>query len=199
MAEDIASITLYDSTPPVIGIFVDEISLQIGQTFRFEANVTDAESNDLLFSWDFDDSVDSDADGDPRNDADSYGDSVLWSYEKSGPQSVVCHIENDAGLVSEFEILVNVMSGFEDEGDYDLMTMGMIGLAALIGLLLIAMLSWRIISNRRLATLVAQQEETEEPTTTALTAAAPKAMRGGGGGTGAPVRESSPRSIGADP
>lgn len=196
VAEDTASITLYDSTSPVIGIFVDEISLQIGQTFRFEANVTDAESNDLLFFWDFDGSVDSDEDGDPRNDADSYGNSVLWSYENSGPQSVVCHIENDAGLVSEFEILVNVMSGSEGDGGYDLMTMGMIGLAALIGLVLIVMLSWRIISNRRLAALVAQQEETEEAPTAAPSTDEQKAMWGGGGGTGVSAPESTPQIFG---
>ena len=155
-----------------------------------------AESNDLLFSWDFDSSVDSDEDGDPRNDADSYGDSVLGSYEKSGPQLVVCHIENDAELVSEFEVLVNVMSGSESDGGYDLMTMGAFGLAALICLVLIAMLSWRIISNRRLAALVAQQEETEEAPTAAPSADEQKAMWGGGSGEGVSVPESTPQIFG---
>ena len=179
MAEDTATISLYDSTPPVIGIFQSEVSLQIGQTFRFEADVTDAESSNLLFTWDFDVSVDLDSDGDARNDADAHGDSVLWSYDQSGAQWVVCHVENDAGLVSEFEILVNVLSGSEGGGAFDLMTMGMIGLAAVVALAVV-MISWRVVSNRRLAALIAEQEEPEEARAAAPSADEQKAMWGGG-------------------
>ena len=85
VSEDTATVSLYDSTPPSIGDNPTEISLQIGQTFRFEANASDSESPDLMFTWDLDDSVDSDLDGDSRNDADKFGDSVLWSYDVSGP------------------------------------------------------------------------------------------------------------------
>ena len=179
VAEDTATISLYDSTPPVIGIFQSEVSLQIGQTFRFEADVTDAESSNLLFTWDFDVSVDLDSDGDARNDADAHGDSVLWSYDQSGAQWVVCHVENDAGLVSEFEILVNVLSGSEGGGAFDLMTMGMIGLAAVVALAVV-MISWRVVSNRRLAALIAEQEEPEEARAAAPSADEQKAMWGGG-------------------
>ena len=138
VSEDTATISLYDSTPPVIGTHQEEVNLQIGQTFRFEANVSDSESNNLLFSWDFNSNVDSDSDGDPRNDNDGFGDSVLWSYDASGPMIVVCQIENDAGLVSEFEVLVNVLSGNEDDG-LDLMQLGLMAAAAFIVVILIAL------------------------------------------------------------
>jgi len=178
VSEDTATIDLYDSTLPVIGTHQEEVNLQIGQTFRFEANVSDAESNNLLFSWDFDGNVDSNSDGDPRNDGDGFGDSVLWSYDASGPMTVVCQIENDAGLVSEFEVLVNVLSG--NEGDeLDLMQLGLMAAGLLIVVILIALLTWRFMSNRRLAAMIAKDDESEQPVSVAPSVDEQKAMWGG--------------------
>jgi len=178
VSEDSATINLYDSTPPVIGIYQEEVTLLIGQTFRFEANVSDGESNNLLFSWDFDDSTDSDSDGDPRNDDDGFGDSVLWSYDASGPVTVVCQVENDAGLVAEFEVLVNVLSG--NEGDEsDLMQLGIMAAGALIVVILIALVAWRVMSNRRLAAMIAEENQSEQPASAPPSAEEQKAMWGG--------------------
>jgi len=177
-AEDTAAITLYDSTPPVIGIHQEEVTLQIGQTFRFEANVSDAESNNLLFSWDFDDNFDSDSDGDPRNDDDGFGDSVLWSYNASGPTTVVCQIENDAGLVTEFEVLVNVLSGSEGDG-MDLMQLGLMAAGVLVVVIIIGLLVWRFMSNRRLATIIAEDEQPDQAASAVPSIDEQKAMWGG--------------------
>ena len=178
-SEDSATISLYDSTPPLIGTHQEEVTLQVGQTFRFEANVSDAESNNLLFSWDFQGDVDSDSDGDPRNDGDGFGDSVLWSFDTSGPVTVVCQIENDAGLVSEFEVLVNVLSGAEGD-ELDLMQLGLMAAGSLVVLVLLVMLVWRFMSNRRLAAMIAEDDE-DEPVATPPSAEEQKAMWGGGG------------------
>ncbi len=177
-AEDTATITLYDSTPPVIGIHQEEVTLQIGQTFSFEANVSDAESNNLLFSWDFDDSFDSDSDGDPRNDDDGFGDSVLWSYNASGPMTVVCQIENDAGLVAEFEVLVNVLSGSEGDG-MDLMQLGLMAAGVLVVVIMIGLLIWRFMSNRRLATMIAEDDQPDQAASAVPSIDEQKAMWGG--------------------
>ena len=177
-AEDTATITLYDSTPPVIGIHQEEVTLQVGQTFRFEANVSDAESNNLLFSWDFDDSTDSNSDGDPRNDDDGFGDSVLWSYNASGPMTVVCQIENDAGLVTEFEVLVNVLSGSEGDG-MDLMQLGLMAAGALVVVIIIGLLVWRFMSNRRLATIIAEDDQPDQAASAVPSIEEQKAMWGG--------------------
>ena len=177
-SEDSATISLYDSTPPVIGTHQEELELQVGQTFRFEANVSDAESNNLLFSWDFQGDVDSNSDGDPRNDGDGFGDSVLWSFETSGPVTVVCQIENDAGLVSEFEVLVNVFSGTEGD-ELDLMQLGLMAAGALVVTILLVMLVWRFMSNRRLAAMIAEEDE-DEPVAAPPSAEEQKAMWGGG-------------------
>ncbi len=177
-AEDTATITLYDSTPPVIGIHQEEVTLQVGQTFRFEANVSDAESNNLLFSWDFDDSADSNSDGDPRNDDDGFGDSVLWSYNASGPMTVVCQIENDAGLVTEFEVLVNVLSGSEEDG-MDLMQLGLMAAGALVVVIIIGLLVWRFMSNRRLATIIAEDDQPDQAASAVPSIEEQKAMWGG--------------------
>ena len=178
VSEDTATISLYDSTPPAIGENPSEITLQIGQTFRFEANASDAESPDLMFSWDLDDSVDTDMDGDVRNDADKFGDSILWSYDVSGPTTVVCRIENEAGLVSEFEILVNVLSDSETD-DSDLTRLLIMAGGGLVTLIIIGLLVWRAMSNRRLAAMLSEEEE-EEPVAAPPSADEQKAMWGGG-------------------
>ena len=157
-----------------------EITLQIDQTFRFEANASDLESPDLMYTWDLDDSVDSDSDGDSRNDADKFGDSVLWSYDTSGPTTVVCRIENDAGLVSEFEILVNVLSGSESD-DSDLTRLLIIAGAGLLALILVALVSWRILSNRRMAAMLADQDSDEEDSATAPPSVEEQKVMWGGG------------------
>ena len=178
VSEDTATISLYDSTPPAIGENPSEITLQIGQTFRFEANASDSESPDLMFSWDLDDSVDTDMDGDVRNDADKFGDSILWSYDVSGPTTVVCRIENEAGLVSEFEILVNVLSDSETD-DSDLTRLLIMAGGGLVTLIIIGLLVWRAMSNRRLAAMLSEEEE-EEPVAAPPSADEQKAMWGGG-------------------
>ena len=177
VSEDSATISLYDSTPPIVGTHQEEVTLQIGQTFRFEANVSDAESNDLLFTWDFDDSIDTDSDGNPRNDGDGFGDSVLWSYDDSGPKTVVCLVKNDAGLISEFEVLVNVLSGTEGDG-FDLMQLGLMAAGALVLIVLLVLLVWRFMSNRRLAAMVAE-EDGEEDVVAPPSVEQQKAMWGG--------------------
>ena len=179
VSEDTATVSLYDSTPPSIGDNPTEISLQIGQTFRFEANASDSESPDLMFTWDLDDSVDSDLDGDSRNDADKFGDSVLWSYDVSGPTTVVCRIENDAGLVSEFEILVNVLSGSESD-DSDLTRLLIMAGGGLVILILVVIVAWRIMSNRRLAAMLSEQEEEETDVVAPPSVDEQKQMWGGG-------------------
>ena len=179
VSEDTATVSLYDSTPPSIGDNPTEISLEIGETFRFEANASDTESPNLMYSWDLDDSVDSDLDGDSRNDADKFGDSVLWSYDASGPTTVVCRIENEAGLISEFEILVNVMSDAETDNS-DLTRLLIMAAGGLVTLVVVAVLAWRVMSNRRLANMLAEQEE-EEPVAPP-SVEDQKAMWGGGYG-----------------
>jgi len=195
MSEDTATISLYDSTPPSIGDNPTEITLQIGQTFRFEANASDSESSNLMYTWDLDDSADSDSDGDSRNDADKFGDSVLWSYETSGPTTVVCRIENEAGLVSEFEILVNVLSGSESD-DSDLTSLLIMSGVGLLALILVALFSWRILSNRRMAAMLAEQEsEEEDPATAPPSVDEQKAMWGSGsGGQSQPMIQQQPQT-----
>ena len=197
VSEDTATISLYDSTPPSLGDNPTEITLQIGQTFRFEANASDAESPDnlLMFTWDLDDSVDSDSDGDSRNDVDRSGPSVLWSYDTSGPTTVVCRIENEAGLVSEFEILVNVLSGIESD-ESDLTSMLIMAGGGLLVLIVIVIVAWRIMSNRRMAAMLVEQEAEEETSTAAPPSVdEQKAMWGGGyGGVNQPESQQQPQT-----
>jgi len=132
----------------------------------------------LVFSWDLDGNVDSNSDGDPRNDDDGFGESVVWSYNVSGPTTVVCQIMNDAGLVAEFEVLVNVLSG--NEGDsMDLMQLGLMVAGALVVVIMISLLVWRFMSNRRLATMIAEDDQPEQDVSAIPSVEEQKAMWGG--------------------
>ena len=103
---------------------------------------------------------------------------MLWSYNASGPMTVVCQIENDAGLVTEFEVLVNVLSGSEEDG-MDLMQLGLMAAGALVVVIIIGLLVWRFMSNRRLATIIAEDDQPDQAASAVPSIEEQKAMWGG--------------------
>ena len=112
-SEDTAVISLYDSTPPVSEEYDEESSTVVGETTRLSIGFSDPESTNLYFSWDFDAMTDSDGDGDTNNDEDASGPVVLHAFEEIGVYRVICRVQNEAGLVSESEILLTVTDGTE--------------------------------------------------------------------------------------
>ena len=161
IAEDTASIQVFDSSPPVEGDYDDSQSSVVGEMITLEVPFEDDESVNIYYSWDFDALVDSDGDGDEDNDEDAVGPSVSHVFDSSGVYRVICRAQNDEGLVSEAEILVSVTltSGDDELG----MTEILMAVAAVILLAIISFVLYlRIASNRRMSALLAEEEKSDD-------------------------------------
>ena len=130
IAEDTASIQVFDSSPPIEGDYDDSQNSVVGEMITLEVPFEDDESENIYYSWDFDALLDSDGDGDEDNDEDAVGRTVSHVFDNSGVYRVICRAQNDEGLVSEAEILVSVTltSGDDEFG----MTEILMAVAALI-------------------------------------------------------------------
>ncbi|MED5274240.1 MAG: PKD domain-containing protein [Candidatus Thermoplasmatota archaeon] len=185
-SEDTAIVSLYDSTPPVSDEYEEEISTVIGETTRLSIAFSDPESTNLYYSWDFDAMTDSDGDGDADNDEDASGPVVLHAFEEIGVYRVICRVQNEAGLISEAEILLTVTDGTEGTS-LTFTEMLMIAGAALLTLVILSLILMRISTNRRMAAMMAEEEsEVEEEAPREMSAEEQKAMWSTGGSNIAP-------------
>ena len=185
-SEDTAVISLYDSTPPVSEEYDEESSTVVGETTRLSIGFSDPESTNLYFSWDFDAMTDSDGDGDTNNDEDASGPVVLHAFEEIGVYRVICRVQNEAGLVSESEILLTVTDGTEGNS-LSSTEMLMIAGAAILFIVILSLVLMRISTNRRMAAMMAEEEpKTEEEAPREMTAEEQKAMWSTGGSNIAP-------------
>ena len=194
-SEDTASIQLFDSTPPVPGIFDNTLRSVQGQSTTLAVPFEDQESESLYYSWDFNAQIDTDGDGTVDNDEDAVGPTVQHTFSESGVYRVICRVQNDEGLVSDVEILVTVTdaeSANEIGLDDFLMALG-----AILLLLVFSFMAYlRIASNRRMAALLAESEtEAEEDLAASREPSAEeqKAMWGGSSGT---LSNTQPMAIG---
>jgi len=185
-SEDTAIVSLYDSTPPVSDEYEEETSTVIGETTRLSIAFSDPESTNLYYSWDFDAMTDSDGDGDADNDEDASGPVVLHAFEEIGVYRVICRVQNEAGLISEAEILLTVTDGTEGTS-LTFTEMLMIAGAALLTLVILSLILMRISTNRRMAAMMAEEEsEVEEEAPREMSAEEQKAMWSTGGSNIAP-------------
>ena len=185
-SEDTAIVSLYDSTPPVSDEYEEETSTVIGETTRLSIVFSDPESTNLYYSWDFDAMADSDGDGDADNDEDASGPVVLHAFEEIGVYRVICRVQNEAGLISEAEILLTVTDGTEGNS-LTFTEMLMIAGAALLTLVILSLILMRISTNRRMAAMMAEEEsEVEEEAPREMSAEEQKAMWSTGGSNIAP-------------
>ena len=152
ISEDDAPLDLYDSTPPVVSqTQVTTLKLIAGQSHDFSVNVTDEESGKLIYAWDFDE------DG----ISDGTGASIIHSFGTKGSTWVRCIITNDAGLEAQVDIQIQVISEGDETSSMGIamivgITVGVIGLLALIGFTI-----WRTLENRRISVLLATAEAEE--------------------------------------
>ena len=149
---DNAPLDLYDSTPPVISqTQVTTLKLIAGQSHDFSVNVSDEESGKLIYAWDFDE------DG----ISDGTGSTIIHSFDTKGSAWVRCIITNDAGLETQVDIQIQVISEGGETSSMSVVmivgiTTGAIGLLALIGFTI-----WRTLENRRISVLLAAAEAEE--------------------------------------
>ena len=83
-----ATVVVYDSTVPILETSaITEIKeVYRGEDIEFKANAVDMwdEQSALRFTWDLDLNKDTNGDGDPLNDADYTGKTLVTSFDKNG-------------------------------------------------------------------------------------------------------------------
>ena len=111
---------------------------------------------------------------------------VLHAFEEIGVYRVICRVQNEAGLVSESEILLTVTDGTEGNS-LSSTEMLMIAGAAILFIVILSLVLMRISTNRRMAAMMAEEEpKTEEEAPREMTAEEQKAMWSTGGSNIAP-------------
>ena len=183
VTDDVANINLYDPTPPVIGSgFVSELQVVVNQPYPFSVEVSDPESTNLIYKWDFDRDFDSDNDGISSNDVEGIGPEVNRPFSSPGIYWVVCTIENDEGLTTEAEILVTVISADSGSDGIDWLNIIVILAVLIIAMAIIGLVTLRVLENRKIAAMLAEQEEKEvEENVAPPSVEEQKAMWGGAG------------------
>ena len=114
--EDDISTTIVVNGAPVLTLTIPEQVKSGDSAFLDASKSFDPEGNDLTFSWDLDWSVDSDKDGDNRNDADAITPTVLLPTNNSGTKRGSVTVSDGDGATDylSFEIEISTRT-FEVE------------------------------------------------------------------------------------
>lgn len=89
--------------------FKDMLSYDPDDDLDGNCIIDTGETDNLIYGWDFDSSVDSDLDGDPGNDQNAVGKSVRYSFSEGGWYAVTLTVEDSYGAVDSAtrELFVN--------------------------------------------------------------------------------------------
>jgi len=100
-SEDSIIINLVDITPPLIELNNQNLVLKVGEQFQFQGKAEDSESKiPLIHSWIFNQGT--------SNEQRLDGATVIYAFDQVGTQYVIYSAQNEAGLTSQQEILVQV-------------------------------------------------------------------------------------------
>ncbi len=161
------TITVSDITAPIVGM-IDGPSddVMVGEPNTWSVSANDPESTSLEWSWDFNNQVNSDSNGSNNDDDEANGESVDWTFSKSGTYWITVTVTNDAGLSSTEELLVVVESKASSKsGSSDVVTYGIFGIIAVLlivaGIFLVRRQREATLHREMLAQEVARREQEE--------------------------------------
>jgi|SaaInlStandDraft_1057018.scaffolds.fasta_scaffold04547_4 hypothetical protein len=153
-SSDTVKVILSDITPPVFRNYQNSISQNVGIPINFQIIADDFESSEIQYTWIFNQGT--------ENKIQFSGMSVTYDFKSLGAQRVVCIAENEAGLSSEAEIIVNIL---ELEIEDDSLDTTFIILIIILFLLIAIFVSFKLIQRKvkiRVEELSNQEEETIE-------------------------------------
>ena len=110
-SNDVVKVILSDITPPVFREYSNSISEDVGVPISFQVTADDSESSGITYTWIFNQGSD--------DQVQFSGMLVTYDFKITGAQRVICIAENDAGLSSEAEIIVNILQPTKEEEDLD--------------------------------------------------------------------------------
>lgn len=148
------TVIFIDVSAPVISPYENQIEVEDGDPTILQIFAQDNQSEGLDYTWTFEQGT--------ENEIQFSGPQVIYEFDSEGPTSVVCRVQNDAGLSSYAEILVIVTKSDESSG----LTWQIIAALSVIVLILIAVASlfyYNNAVNRRMSELSDDEEEEESP------------------------------------
>ena len=148
------TVIFMDVTAPVISPYEAQIEVESGDPTILQVFAQDNQSEGLDYTWTFEQGT--------ENEIQFSGPQVIYEFDSEGPTSVVCRVQNDAGLSSYAEILVIVTKSDESSG----LTWQIIAALSVIALIVIAVASlfyYNNAVNRRMSELSEAEEEDESP------------------------------------
>ena len=148
------TVLFIDVSPPVISPYENQIEAESGDPTILQIFAQDNQSEGLDYTWTFEQGT--------ENEIQFSGPQVIYEFDSVGPTSVVCRIQNDAGLSSYAEILVIVTKNDESS----VLTWQIIAALSVIVLIIIAvalLLYYNNAVNKRMSELSDFEEEEESP------------------------------------
>ena len=148
------TVIFMDVSAPVISPYEAQIEVESGDPTILQVFAQDNQSEGLDYTWTFEQGT--------ENEIQFSGPQVIYEFDSEGPTSVVCRVQNDAGLSSYAEILVIVTKRDESSG----LTWQIIAALSVIALMVIAVASlfyYNNAVNRRMSELSEAEEEDESP------------------------------------
>ena len=143
-----------DVSAPVISPYEVQIEVESGDPTILQVFAQDNQSEGLDYTWTFEQGT--------ENEIQFSGPQVIYEFDSEGPTTVVCRVQNDAGLSSYAEILVIVTKSDESSG----LTWQIIAALSVVALITIAVASlfyYNNAVNRRMSELSEDKEEDESP------------------------------------
>ena len=160
------TVTVSDATPPSVGSIIGPDELQVGDEGVWNVSASDDESNSLQLSWDFNNQINSDNNGSANDDNEANGESVEWTFSKSGTYWITVTVTNEAGLSSTEEMVVVVESKPSSKsGTSDVVTYGIFGIIAIlivVAILFIIRRRREHITHQEMLSVEAARREQEE-------------------------------------
>ncbi len=148
------TVIFIDVSAPVISPYDNQIEVEDGDPTILQIFAQDNQSEGLDYTWTFEQGT--------ENEIQFSGPQVIYEFDSEGPTSVICRVQNDAGLSSYAEILVIVTKSDGSSG----LTWQIIAALSVIVLILIAVASLFYYNNavsRRMSELSDDEEEDESP------------------------------------
>ena len=154
-SSDEVKATFMDVTPPLITNFQSEMEVMEGDLVLFQMNALDNESDRIEFSWIFNQ-------GTPEQ-IEKSGPQIFHEFNTTGPRYVVCIVENEAGLQTTAEILVDVSGTQGNSDDLKLLFFFVMVIVMLLSISAVAYWRYNIAVGMRISE-ISKESQTSQST-----------------------------------
>ena len=138
----------------MISPYDGQIEVEGGDPTILQIFAQDNQSEGLDYTWIFEQGT--------ENEIQFSGPQVIYEFDSEGPTSVVCRVQNDAGLSSYAEILVIVTKSDESSG-LTWQISAALYVVVLITLAVASLFYYNNAVNRRMSELSEDEEEDDSP------------------------------------